>query len=102
MFLATEGCNPARSGGSQGCKRRCVSQETSPRPAVSGTQAFEDIRLRHENEINQKELQEGHGTPQIQRSSQLSPMRVLMSCFTRFWQTHPAPIIFSQGIIKIK
>lgn len=40
--------------------------------------------------------------PQIQMSSQLSPVRVLMSCFTWFWQTHPAPIIFFQGIIKIK
>lgn len=68
------------------------------------------LRLRHlktsdpdtKMKLRARSSQEGGGTPQIQMSSQLSPMRVLMSCFTWFWQTHPAPLIFSQGIIKIK
>lgn len=68
------------------------------------------VRLRHPKtsdpdtkmKLTRRGSQEGDGVPQIQGSSQLNPVKVLMSCFTRLWKTHPAPIIFSQGIIKIK
>lgn len=68
------------------------------------------VRLRHlktsdpdtKMKLTRRDSHEGDWAPQIQMSSRLNPVKALMSCSTQLWQTHPAPIIFSLDIIKIK
>ena len=81
---------------------RCVSWETCPWHALSETQTFEDIRRRQQDEINQKELPGGGWDASDPQEQSIDPNEGANELFYTVLADSPAPIIFSQGIIKIK